>query len=60
MSVGSLILILGILNLVLLGFQLVSGMHWVKVPIRLHRRTGMVLVASAVLHGSLALLADLL
>jgi hypothetical protein len=62
MTVGglSIILILGILNLVLALFQLSTGMHWVKIPIRIHRASGILLVISALLHGSLAMLADLL
>lgn len=62
MSIGgvSVILILGLVNLGLLGFQLASGMHWVRVPVRVHRTSGVCLVASGVLHGALALLANLL
>ena len=62
MNVGglSIILILGILNLVLALFQLCTGMHWVRIPIRIHRASGILLVISALIHGSLAILADLL
>jgi hypothetical protein len=62
MSIGgvSIILILGMLNLVLLAFQLVTGMHWVRVPLGVHRTTGITLVVSAVLHASLAILAEAL
>ncbi len=62
MSVGgvSIILILGILNLVLALFQLTTGTHWVKIPFRIHRASGILLVISALIHGSLAVLADLL
>ena len=62
MSVGgvSIILILGILNLVLALFQFTTGMHWVKIPFRIHRASGILLVISALIHGSLAVLADLL
>jgi len=56
----SIILILGILNLVLGLFQLTTGMRWVKVPFRIHRTSGILLVISALIHGSLAVLADLL
>ena len=58
MSIGgvSIILLLGLLNLFLLGFQLASGMHWIRVPVRVHRTTGLLLVASGVVHGTLALL----
>ena len=56
----SIILILGILNLVLALFQLSTGMRWVKVPFRIHRASGILLVISALVHGSLAVLAELL
>ncbi len=62
MSIGgvSIILLLGLLNLALLGFQLATGMHWVRVPVRVHRTSGVVLVVSGVLHASLAFLAEVL
>jgi hypothetical protein len=62
MSIGgvSIILILGVLNLCLLAFQLVSGLHWVRVPVRVHRTSGIVLVVSGVLHASLAFIAEVL
>ena len=56
----SIILILGIFNLVLALFQLVTGMRWVKIPFRIHRASGILLVISALVHGSLAVLAELL
>jgi hypothetical protein len=56
----SLILILGILNFILLAFQLSSGLRWIRVPLGVHRRTGILLVASGTVHGGLALLAELL
>jgi hypothetical protein len=62
MNIGglSLILILGLLNLVLVLFQLSTGMRWVKVPFKVHKTSGIVLVVSAVVHGLLAALAELL
>jgi len=56
----SIILVLGILNLVLALFQLTTGMRWVKVPFRIHRASGILLFTSALIHGSLAVLAELL
>jgi hypothetical protein len=56
----SIILILGILNLVLALFQLTTGMRWVKVPFRIHRASGILLVISALIHGCLAVLVNLL
>ncbi len=52
----SIILILGIINLLLALFQLSSGMHWIKVPIKVHKSTGIALVIGAVVHGALAIL----
>ena len=62
MTIGgvSLILILGILNLALLCFQLATGMHWIKVPVKYHRASGKILFLSAVAHAGLAMLAELL
>jgi hypothetical protein len=60
MNIGgiSIILILGIINLILLLFQLSSGLRWVKVPFGTHRKTGIALLISAVLHALLAFLAS--
>ena len=60
MTIGgvSMILLLGILNLILLLFQLSSGMRWIKVSFAVHRKTGVVLFISAALHATLALLAQ--
>ena len=62
MSVGgvSVVLILGLVNFLLLLFQLATGLRWVKVPPGVHRRAGFGLIGSGVLHGGLALLGDLL
>ncbi len=54
----SIILLLGILNFILLLFQLTSGKRWIKVSFAVHRKTGVVLFISAVLHATFALLAD--
>lgn len=54
----SIILLLGVLNLILLVFQLSSGMRWVKVSFGVHRKTGVVLLVSAVLHATFAILAQ--
>jgi len=60
MKIGgvSIILILGFINMILILFQLSTGLRWIKVPFRTHRTTGMILFISAVLHGFLAYLAD--
>jgi len=49
------ILILGILNMLLILFQISSGRRWIKVPFAVHKRTGAVLFFSAALHGLLAI-----
>jgi hypothetical protein len=51
----SIILLLGIVNFILLMFQLLSGMHVIKAPFRVHKFSGIALVISAALHGILAI-----
>ena len=60
MKIGgvSIILLLGSINMLLILFQLSTGLRWIKVPFRLHRRTGIILFISATLHGILAYLAN--
>lgn len=59
MTIGgiSLILLLGIVNFLLLGFQLTSGLHILKVPFTAHKNVGIVLCITGTVHGLLALLA---
>jgi len=52
------ILILGILNMLLVLFQISSGLRWIKVPFGVHKRTGIVLFFSTALHALLAFLAN--
>ena len=54
---SSLVQVLGLINFMLLLFQLFSGQHWIQVKIGIHRKVGLALVASARLHGLLAILA---
>jgi hypothetical protein len=58
MTIGSIsiILILGIINFILVLFQLASGMHFIKVPFGLHKNSGIVLFFTAIIHGALAIL----
>jgi hypothetical protein len=58
MTIGgiSIILILGIINFVLVVFQLASGLHFIKVPFKLHKTSGIVLFFTATTHGVLAIL----
>ena len=53
------ILLLGIVNLLLLSFQLSTGLRWFKVPFGVHRKTGIALFVSALLHGILGLIAQM-
>jgi hypothetical protein len=55
----SVILILGIINFLLLLFQLASGLRWIKVRFGVHRKTGMLLIIIAAIHGLLGILANL-
>jgi len=54
----AIILILGLINMILILFQLSTGLRWIKVPFRMHRQTGMILFISAALHGILAYLVN--
>jgi hypothetical protein len=58
MTIGgiSIILILGIVNFLLLLFQLSSGLHLIKVPFGIHKKTGISLFIIATIHGLLGIL----
>jgi hypothetical protein len=58
MKIGglSIVLVLGIINFLLLLFQLSSGMRWIKVKMTVHRKTGITLCIVALCHGILAYL----
>jgi hypothetical protein len=58
MKIGgiSIILLLGTLNMVLILFQMSTGLRWIRVPIGVHKRTGMILFVSALVHAFLAYL----
>lgn len=58
MKIGgiSIVLILGIINFLLLLFQLSSGMRWIKVKMAVHRKTGITLFIVAFCHAILAYL----
>jgi len=53
----SIVLILGVLNLILVLFQVSSGKKWLKVNFAWHRRLGLLLLFTAVIHAVLAHLA---
>jgi hypothetical protein len=50
----SLVQLLGIINFMLILFQLSSGLRWIQVKTGTHRKTGLALVLCASLHGLLA------
>jgi hypothetical protein len=52
------IVLLGIINFMLVLFSVASGMKYIKVSFAAHKRTGIILLVTAALHGTLALLAD--
>ena len=60
MKIGgvSIILVLGFINMILILFQLSTGLRWIKVPFQMHKASGMVLFISAVLHAIFAYLAN--
>ncbi|MCR4396477.1 MAG: hypothetical protein NUW07_07065 [Candidatus Saccharicenans sp.] len=52
----SLVLLLGIVNLILIIFQVSTGKKWVKVHFAWHRRLGVLLLLTALTHAVLAYL----
>ncbi len=60
MNIGgiSIILMLGILNFLLILFQVSTGLRWIKVPFGVHKKSGVTLLVSATLHAVLAFLAS--
>ena len=60
MNIGgiSIILMLGILNFLLILFQMSTGLRWIKVPFGVHKKSGMILLISATFHAILAFLAS--
>lgn len=54
----SIILILGILNMLLILFQISTGLRWIGVPFHVHRKTAIILFFTAALHGILAIFSN--
>jgi hypothetical protein len=54
----SIVLVLGIINFLLLSFQLSSGLRLLKVKMTVHRKTGITLFFVALCHGILGYLAS--
>jgi len=61
MTIGgvSIILIGGLFNMALLVFQLLSGLHYIKVPFGVHKKTGILLVITSFFHGLLGIISNL-
>ncbi len=61
MKIGgvSIILVLGLINLLLLSLQLSSGLRWIKLPFGIHRKTGIALFVTALIHGVLGIISQL-
>jgi hypothetical protein len=60
MTIGgiSIILLLGLCNLVLLLFQAASGLRIIKVKYSIHKKTGITLLIVALFHGFLGIVAS--
>ena len=52
----SIVLILGVVNFLLILFQLSSGLRLIKVSFPAHRKTGTILLISAFLYGIFGIL----
>jgi len=52
----SIVLILGVINFLLILFQLSSGLRLIKVSFLTHRKTGLALLISASLHALVGIL----
>jgi hypothetical protein len=61
MTIGgvSIILIGGLFNMALLLFQLLSGLHYIKAPFGVHKKTGILLVITSFFHGLLGIISNL-
>jgi hypothetical protein len=51
----SLILPLGIINLILVAIQILGGLKIIKIPFRWHKNLGITLGVFVVLHGLIAI-----
>lgn len=58
MKIGAIIELFGIINLLLVLFQAGSGLRIFKVPFALHKKTGLLLLLTALIHGGLAVYFD--
>jgi len=53
----NIILLLGIINFLLVLFQVASGMRFIKMSFAAHKWAGIALLISATIHGTFAILA---
>lgn len=58
MKIGAIIELFGIINLLLVLFQVSSGLRLFKVSFAVHKKTGLLLLLTALVHGSLAVYFD--
>lgn len=58
MKIGSIILILGMINFLLVLFQISTGLRFIKASFTIHKRTGILLFLTALIHGALAIYVD--
>jgi len=54
----SIVLIIGIINFILILFQLSSGLRLIKVSFLTHRKTGIALLISASVHALFGILSQ--
>jgi hypothetical protein len=58
MKLGTLVQLLGVINFLLVLFQVSSGLRFIKIPFTLHRKAGLLLFFTALIHGTLAIYLD--
>ena len=58
MKIGgdSIMLVSGVINLALIFFQLAGGLRWIKIPVKIHRKTGILLFFIAGIHAAIGIL----
>jgi hypothetical protein len=56
MKIETIVPILGLVNLLLLLFQISTGLRWIKASLAVHRKTGITLFIIAIIHGTLAMI----
>ncbi len=56
MEIGgiSIVAVFGVVNLLLVSFQLLTGLGLLKVSFNVHKKSGIILMITALIHGTLA------